>query len=135
MLKSSCNIRVRYGDTDKMGVVYYGSYPLYYEAGRTELLRETGISYKEMEKQGIILPVVSLNIQYIAPVYYDELITVFTSIPRMPGVKIFFEYEIYNSSNQLANKGNTTLAFIDQDKNKPVKAPDYFLNILETYFG
>jgi len=117
-----------------MGVVYYGSYPLYYEAGRTELLREAGISYKEMEKQGIILPVVSLNIQYIAPIYYDELITVFTSIPRMPGVKIIFEYEIYNSSNQLANKGNTTLAFIDQGKNKPVKAPAYFLTILEKYF-
>ncbi len=134
MLKSSFKIRVRYGDTDKMGVVYYGSYPLYYEAGRTELLREAGISYSEMEKKGIILPVVSLNIQYIAPVYYDDLITVFTSIPEMPGVKINFEYEIYNSSNQLTNKGNTTLAFIDQNKNKPVKAPAYFLDILEKYF-
>jgi acyl-CoA thioester hydrolase len=117
-----------------MGVVYYGSYPLYYEAGRTELLREIGISYSDMEDKGIILPVVSLNIKYIAPVYYDELITIFTSIPKMPGVKLYFEYEIYNSQNKMVNNGNTTLAFIDRIKNKPVKAPLYFFNELKKYF-
>lgn len=133
MYISESKIRVRYGETDKMGVVYYGNYALYYEVGRTELFRELGLSYKHFEQQGIILPVVSLNIKYIAPAYYDDVLTIKTTLTELPGYKINFTYEIFNKENKCINQGETSLVFIDEAKGRPIKAPPELIDKLNGY--
>lgn len=134
MIQHATDIRIRYGETDQMGVAYYGNYPLFYEVGRTELIRKSGFSYKELENRGIYLPVIELNVQYIKPVFYDELITVVTYLNELPGVKIKFDYEIYNKNQDLTNKGSTILAFINTETGKPCKAPSFFMDKLVPFF-
>ncbi|MBN1188043.1 MAG: acyl-CoA thioesterase [Bacteroidales bacterium] len=128
-------VRVRYGETDQMGYAYYGVYPLYYEMGRTDMLRTLGVTYKEMEARGIFLPVLSLNIKYIKPAYYDDMLTIKTILRRIPLLKLEFEYEIYNEENELLNIGDTTLVFIDAKTRKPAKAPDDFLEKIKIFFN
>ncbi len=125
------SFRVRYGETDQMGVVYHGNYPQYLEMGRVEWLRVLGISYKEMEKNGIILPVISLSINYKKSAVYDDLLTVRTILRKRPLVRIAFDYEIYNEKKELLAEANTVLAFMDAEKNKPIKCPDYILERLK----
>jgi len=132
MKKSTTKIRVRYGETDQMGVVYYGNYAQYLEQGRTEWLRELGFSYKWMEERNIQLPVVNLNVDYKRPARYDDVLTVTTTLQKTPTVKIEFEYEIHNEANELLVAATTTLVFIDTETNKLRKAPDYLLEKLET---
>ncbi len=124
-------IRVRYGETDQMGVVYHGNYALYLEMGRIEWLRKLGISYKKMEEEGVMLPVISLNVNYKKPAIYDDLINVKTQLKNKPTAKIEFEYEITNSSGDILTTASTTLVFIDKKTNKPVKAPQYILDVIE----
>jgi len=124
-------IRVRYGETDQMGVVYHGNYPLYLEAGRIEWLRKLGISYKSMEENGIMLPVVSMNINYKKSAGYDDVINVKTQLKNIPTAKIEFEYEITNENGEIITIANTTLVFIDMKTNLPVRAPQYILDLLE----
>ena len=123
-------IRVRYGETDQMGVVYYGNYALYLEAGRTEWLRKFGLSYKTMEEKGIMLPVISLAINYKKSASYDEVINVKTQLKKTPNVKIEFDYEITNEKGEILTTAETTLVFIDAKTNKPVRAPQYLLDAL-----
>ncbi len=125
------SFRVRYAETDQMGVVYHGNYAQYLEMGRIEWLRRLGISYKKMEENGIMLPVVSLSLNYKKSATYDDLITVETHLKKKPLVKIEFDYIIYNESNEILAEANTVLAFIDMKKNKPVRCPDYILEKLE----
>jgi acyl-CoA thioester hydrolase len=125
------SFRVRYGETDQMGVVYHGNYPQYLEMGRVEWLRTLGISYKEMEDNGIILPVISLQLNYKKSAVYDDLITVRTILRKRPLVKIEFDYEIYNEAGVLLAEANTVLAFMDAKKNKPMKCPEYILEKLK----
>ena len=125
------SFRVSYGETDQMGVVYHGNYPQYLEMGRVEWLRVLGISYKEMEKNGIILPVISLSINYKKSAVYDDLLTVRTILRKRPLVRIAFDYEIYNEKKELLAEANTVLAFMDAEKNKPIKCPDYILERLK----
>lgn len=134
MIQHDTKIRIRYGETDQMGVAYYGNYPLFYEVGRTELIRQTGFSYKELENKGISLPVIELNVQYMKPVFYDELISVVTYLRELPGVKIKFDYEIYNEHQELTNKGWTVLAFINAKTGRPCKAPSFFMDKLVPFF-
>jgi len=124
-------IRVRYGETDQMGVVYHGNYALYLEMGRIEWLRKLGISYKSMEENGIMLPVVSLNINYKKSVGYDDLITVKTTIKKLPTVKIEFDYEIINEKGEIVTTASSILVFMDSKTKKPIKAPQYILDIIE----
>ncbi|HLT51984.1 MAG TPA: thioesterase family protein [Arenibacter sp.] len=124
------SFRVRYGETDQMGVVYHGNYPQYLEMGRVEWLRDIGISYKEMEESGIMLPVISLNIIYRKSAIYDDLLTVTTHIRKRPLVKIEFDYEIHNEAHELLIEANTVLAFMDTTTNRPMKCPDYILDKL-----
>ncbi|RTE52549.1 acyl-CoA thioesterase [Arenibacter aquaticus] len=124
------SFRVRYGETDQMGVVYHGNYAQYLEMGRVEWLRSMGISYKAMEENGIMLPVISLNIKFKKSAVYDDLITVTTYIKKKPMVKIEFDYEIRNQEGDLLIEANTVLAFMDMKSNKPVKCPDYILDKL-----
>ena len=124
---------MRYAETDRMGYVYYGNYAQYYEIGRVEALRELGISYKMMEDEGIMLPVTSLETQYIKPAFYDDVLTISTSITELPKVRIKFYYEVLNQKAELLNKGTTTLVFIDRITNKPTPAPDYIIQKLEKH--
>ncbi|PIA82128.1 thioesterase [Gaetbulibacter sp. 4G1] len=123
-------IRVRYGETDQMGVVYHGNYALYLEMGRIEWLRKQGISYKTMEENGIMLPVVSLNINYKKSACYDDVINVKTQLKKAPTAKIEFEYEITNEEGDVLTTAETTLVFIDMKTNRPVRAPEYILETI-----
>ena len=131
MLFYRFSFRVRYGETDQMGVVYHGNYAQYLEMGRVEWLRALGISYKSMEENGIILPVISLQLKFIKSAVYDDLITVVTKLKKTPSVRIEFDYEIYNEAAELLVEANTVLAFINAKTKKPVKCPDYLMNKLQ----
>jgi acyl-CoA thioester hydrolase len=126
------SFRVRYGETDQMGVVYHGNYAQYLEMGRVEWLRSLGFSYKQMEKDGIMLPVISLEMQFRKSATYDDLITVTTTLKNLPMVKIEFDYEIRNEQDELLVTANTVLAFIDMHSQKPIKCPQGILDQLET---
>ncbi len=121
------SFRVRYAETDQMGVVYHGNYAQYLEMGRIEWLRGFGISYKSMEESGIMLPVISLRINFKKSALYDDLITVETKLKRLPLVKIEFDYNIYNEKQEVLAEANTVLAFLDKHTKRPVKCPDYVL--------
>ncbi len=121
------SFRVRYSETDQMGVVYHGNYAQYLELGRVEWLRSMGISYKGLEDDGIILPVIHLQIDYKKSALYDDLITVETFLKKVPLVKIEFDYKIYRESGELLAEANTVLAFMDKRTNRPIKCPESIL--------
>nr|WP_321236607.1 thioesterase family protein [uncultured Psychroserpens sp.] len=123
--------RVRYGETDQMGVVYHGNYAQYFEIGRTEWLRKIGFSYRKMEEEGIMLPVISLTINYKKSACYDDLIKVKTKLVKKPAVKIEFDYEIVNENDEVLTTGNSVLVFMDIHKNRPTRCPDYILDQLQ----
>ena len=124
-------LRTRYAETDQMGVVYYGNYPQYLELGRVEWLRDIGFSYKAMEEEGIMVPVVSLQIQYKKPALYDELITIRTKLKELPSTKIEFNYEIFNEKGELLSTANTILVFVDAKTFRPVRCPEKVLNLIK----
>lgn len=118
-------IRVRYAETDQMGVVYHGNYAQYFEMGRVEWLRNLGVSYKSMEEAGIMLPVVSLTMNYKKPARYDDLLTIKTILKKQDGVKIEFDYEIYNEKHELLTTGYSMLVFVDMKSGRPTSPPQY----------
>ncbi|RAJ17101.1 acyl-CoA thioesterase [Olleya aquimaris] len=124
-------IRVRYAETDQMGVVHHGNYALYLELARIEWLRKLGISYKKMEEEGIALPVVSLSIDFKKSAYYDDLIKVKTQLKKVPTALVEFEYEILNDLQQILCTANVVLAFVDINTKKPTRPPQYFLEALK----
>ena len=128
--KFSTKVRVRYGETDQMGVVYHGNYAQYFELARTEWLRNLGVTYKDMELQGIKLPVIVLNFNFLKPARYDDIITIEVELVKKPMVKIDFAYIIRNEQNEVLCTGNSTLAFMNAETNKPTACPDYILNKL-----
>ena len=119
------NVRVRYSETDQMGVVYHGNYAQYFEMGRVEWLRNIGISYKRMEEDGIMLPVVSLNINYKKPARYDNLLRVKTIFKSQTTVKIEFDYEIYNEEEELLTIGKSILVFVNIKTGRPTVPTEY----------
>jgi len=114
-----------------MKYVYYGNYAQYFEVARVELFRSLGISYDEIENQGIWLPVSEYCIKYLKPALYDEILEIHTFIKKFPGVRIEFEYEIYNQSKQKITEAKTTLFFLDAATNKIVKCPEFLKEIIE----
>ena len=124
-------IRVRYAEADRMGYVYYGNYAMYFESARTEMLRSLGYSYREWEDSGIILPVRELQIRYLAPAYYDDLLTIRTIIKEKPGVRITFHHEVYNENGEKTCTGSLILVFVNSETRKPTRAPEFFLKALE----
>ena len=133
MYSHKTNIRVRYGETDKMGFVYYGIYAQYYEVGRVELLRSLGISYKSLEDSGYELPVVSFKINYKRPAFYDDEIIIKTSISETPSSKITFDYECFNLDGTLINNGQVVLVFVNRDTKKPCKPPQVIIDNLKNF--
>ncbi|TAN13835.1 MAG: acyl-CoA thioesterase [Chitinophagaceae bacterium] len=136
MFSTVTTIRVRYGETDQMGFLYYGNYALYYEVGRVDMIRQLGITYKELEEKGIIMPVVELKSKYIRPALYDDLITVKTILREFPSDhKISFHSELYNEKQELLNIGTTTLVFLDAATRQKISMPAVLQEKLESFFN
>jgi acyl-CoA thioester hydrolase len=127
MYKTKTNLRVRYAETDRMSYVYYGNYAIYFEVARVEAMKGIGMSYKELEDSGIIMPVLEYNIKYFKPAFYDDELTIETRIEKDPAVRIRFDYETFNTRGEHLNSAFTTLVFVDTKTGKPITAPDDFL--------
>lgn len=121
-------VRVRYSETDQMGYVYYGNYARYYEIGRTELMRSMGVHYRSMEEKGIIMPVITLDVKYLRPATYDDLIEIRTTIKKLTDKVIVFESMIYNENNQLLNRGIVKLCFLDKESHQRINTPSFIRN-------
>jgi acyl-CoA thioester hydrolase len=127
--------RVRYAETDKMGYLYYGRYATYYEIGRVEAMRSLGVTYKTMEDEwGIAMPVMTLNVRYIRPAYYDDLLEIRTMIRKIPEQSITFHVEMYNERSELINTAEVKLCFISVSQGSRVPAPVELLDKLKPYF-
>ena len=131
MKNHQVEVRVRYSETDQMGVVYHGNYVPYFEIGRVEWLKNQGVSYKEMEQSGIALPIVSMTINYKKSARYDELLTVHTNFKSQTSVKIEFDCAIYNEANELLTTAYFLLVFVSVKTGRPIAPPDYILDIVK----
>lgn len=134
MFSCETRLRVRYGETDRMGYVYYGNYAEYIEVGRVEALRELGFSYREIEDSGVMLPVLEYHCKYFRPATYDEELTVRTLIKELPETRIRFEYEIENGDGVQIHKAETTLVFVDRESGRPCRCPEDLRKALEMAF-
>ncbi|GAB2484068.1 thioesterase family protein [Algoriphagus taiwanensis] len=134
MFQAETQIRVRYAETDQMGYVYYGNYAMYFEVARVEAMRSAGFSYRKMEEDGVMMPVLESHFRYLKPGKYDELLTIKTTIPQLPGVRIRFEYQVLNENKELITEGWTTLAFLKKDSHQPTRPPGILLDLLKRYF-
>jgi acyl-CoA thioester hydrolase len=134
MIEHDVKIRVRYAETDQMSYVYYGNYATYFEVARVETFRSLGVSYREMEDEGVLMPVLELNTKYIKPIFYDEEITIRTNITEKPGVRIRFDYEVFNEKKELTTIAHTILAFIAKDSGKPILPKGKFGEIMKLKF-
>ena len=130
MKKFSTKVRIRYSETDQMSVVYHGNYAQFFELGRTEWLRSLGVTYKDMENNGILLPVISMTCHFKKSALYDDMLTIHTFLKKKPMVRIEFDYKIMNQHNELICTANTVLAFMDAKRKKPTRCPDYLLEKL-----
>jgi acyl-CoA thioester hydrolase len=135
MFKHEYGFRVRYAETDRMDFVYYGNYATYFEVGRVEALRSLGVSYKQMEAEGILLPVLDYSVKFIRPARYDDFLLLETCIPEFPGARIRFTYKLRNESGELLTTAETTLVFMQQDTSRPCKPPADLLLRLESFFS
>lgn len=126
----STKLRVRYSETDKMGFCYYGNYAQYFEVARVEALRELGIVYKNLEENGILLPVSEFNISYKQAAKYDDILEIKTKITKLEGTRITFQYEVFNEAHIKLNEAETTLVFVDSATMKPIPVPTFILNLV-----
>ncbi len=134
MIKNTTKIRVRYGETDRMGIVNNAVYPAYYEVGRTMMFREMGFPYKQMEEDGVLIPLSDLYVKFHFPAYYDEELTLVTMLKEMPAARIRFDYEVYNSKGKLINSGYSIQAFINSKTRRPMRVPQSIKKLLEPFF-
>ncbi|QCX53713.1 thioesterase family protein [Elizabethkingia sp. JS20170427COW] len=134
MIHTTHSIRVRYAETDPMKYVYYGNYAAYFEVARVELFRSLGISYDEIENRGIWLPVSEYHIKYIKPGKYDQELTIHTTVKAKPGVRIVFDYEIYNDQGEKITEASTTLFFMDATTQRVTRCPGWLMKYMENYF-
>jgi acyl-CoA thioester hydrolase len=135
MYESITQVRVRYAETDQMNVVYYGNYAQYFEVGRVESIRQLGYTYKDMEIEGVMLPVIELNIKYLRPATYDELLTIKTQIRELPvDHKIEFHQEVYNESGKMLTSGTVKLYFLETKTWKKTQMPPSLHEKLLPYF-
>ncbi|MBI1768829.1 MAG: acyl-CoA thioesterase [Bacteroidetes bacterium] len=134
MYSSETKVRVRYGETDQMGYVYYGNYAMYYEVARVESLRQLGLTYKELEDSGVMMPVLENRSKFLSPALYDDELRIVITIRERPSVRITFAYEIFNQTNQLIHQGETLLAFVNKTTGKPCRPPEHFQNVLKPFF-
>ena len=134
MFQSTTTVRVRYSETDQMGIVYHGNYAAFYEIGRTDALRELGLTYKQFEDNGIMMPVLDLAFNFHKSARYDDLLTIRTSLNTLPGVRIRFDYQIFNEEEQMITSGHATLVCVNMSTKRPCKCPEDLTNKLIPYF-
>lgn len=134
MFEHTTKVRVRYGETDQMGYMYYGNYAEFYEVGRVEMLRSQGMTYRSMEESGIMMPVLEMKCKYLKPARYDEEISIRVIMDKMPGVKIHFRYELFNENQELIHQGETLLAFINMKTNRPCLPSQEFIDKMKPFF-
>jgi len=134
MISSENTIQIRYDEVDKMGYVYHGNYAKYYHISRTELMRSIGFSDKEFENYNIIMPIIELNVKYLKPVYYDDIITIKTILKQQPDTRMKFYHEVRNENNVLINTASSTVVFVDMVTRFPMRAPKFFIDKLKPYF-
>ena len=134
MFIKETKLRVRYAETDRMGYAYYGNYATYFEVARVEALRALGISYKELEDDGVLLPVTEFNIKYKRPAFYDDELTIKVTIQQMPKIRFVFNYETYNSNGELLNTAFTELVFVNKETGRPMLIPNALILLLEKHF-
>lgn len=123
-------VKVRYAETDQMGVVHHANYPVYLELARIDWLENLDISYNEMEKKGVMLPVYDMRFSFLKPARFDDTLCVKTSLRKLPGASIVFDYKITNQDGILLTKAETTLVFVDMKTNRPTRCPKYVLDKL-----
>ncbi|UZO79355.1 acyl-CoA thioesterase [Aquimarina sp. ERC-38] len=133
-INSETQIKVRYSETDQMGVVYHGNYAQYLELARIDWLAKLGISYKEMEAEGIMLPVYEISFKFKKSAFFDDTLTVKTYLRKIPTVSIIFSYEILNQHGKLLTIATTTLVFVNSKTRKPITCPDYILKVISAKF-
>ncbi len=131
MLTADIQIRVRYAETDAMGIVHHANYAVYYETARTEMLRSMGISYREMEERGVLMPVLDMEQKFLASARYDDLLRVRITLREVPRVRCEFFHEIYNQHGELLNTGRILLAFVNAATRRACRAPEWFVEALE----
>lgn len=126
-------LRVRYAETDQMSYVYYGNYSTYYEVARAESIRALGLSYREIEEEGVIMPVLENNSKYIRPAKYDDVLTIKLRIEKFPDIRVRYDYDIYKEE-KLIHRGFTTLVFVDKSTGKPCQMPKLLGDLLKPFF-
>ncbi len=134
MIEKDIKVRVRYSETDKMGYVYYGNYASYFEVARVEMLRWMGVNYKDLEDDGVMMPVLEFKIKYYKPAFYDDELWIRIRVHKLPSVRIHFTYETYNSKDVLLNEAETTLVFVDIKTGKPTMIPDDLMECFKKYY-
>jgi acyl-CoA thioester hydrolase len=131
MLEFTTTLRIRYSEVDPSGFVYNGHYAAFYEVGRTAAIRQMGLSYKEVEERGIVMPLIYQNMRFYSPAFYDDLLTIKVSIKELPKARITFFYEIYNEAGKKLNTGENALAFIHKETHRPSRAPAWFVALFQ----
>jgi acyl-CoA thioester hydrolase len=134
MYANSVKLRIRYSETDKMGYCYYGNYAQYFEVARVELLRKLGIVYKELEDEGILLPVTHFTVDYLKPAFYDDEIEVRCELRVLPTSAIVFHYTTLNQKSEILNTSVTKLIFFSKSLAKPIRPPEKVMELLKPYF-
>jgi acyl-CoA thioester hydrolase len=134
MMTAETRIRVRYGEVDRMGYLHHGNYPLYFEVGRTELIRQFGLTYRELEDRGVLLPLRDISIRYHQPALYDDEVIIRTSLINRPSIRMEFEYQMLNTSGELLSEAKTTLVFVNAETRKPMRVPAFFKEIIDSFF-
>jgi acyl-CoA thioester hydrolase len=135
MLSHKTEIRVRYADTDQMQFVYNGKYLEYFEVGRTEMLRENGLPYSMIEKNGYQLPVLETHAKYVSPAYYDDLLIIESLVKEYPTLRIHIDYKIYRKeNNNLVAEGFTEHVFIKKESKKAVRPPLFFVEAMKPFY-
>ena len=135
MFVHQTQVKVRYAETDQMGVAYHGNYAQYYEIARTECFEAcAGMTYAAMEADGVMLPILELQSKYIKPALYNQILTIKCTVNELPSVRLKLDYEIYNEANELINVGKTTLVFVDKHSRRPCAPPENFMQNVRQYF-
>ena len=136
MFSTSTQVRVRYAETDQMGVVYHSNYFPYFESARAESIRQLGLTYADMEKMGVIMPVIDVHCRYLRPAKYDDLLTIKTLLKELPvHHKVEFHHEVYNEQNELLATGKIILYIMEAGTMKRTTMPQQLLDKLQPYFG
>ncbi len=134
MISDTFEIRPRYNEVDQMGYVYHANHVTYCHQARTELLRKFNINDFELEEKGMMLPVISFNIQYKNPARYDEVLTIKTTIKEMPKVRFQFFFQITNQEGKLVSKANSEVVFVNKETRVPMAVPEFVVDVLEKEF-